>query len=69
MWSVECWTIQQVQMSSDTEINVPTGDQYLEFTENEQPQDLRMGRSSNRNLVKLIRKKLNTTVYYYLQKL
>lgn len=56
-------------MSSDTEINVPTGDQYLEFTENEQPQDLRMGRSSNRNLVKLIRKKLNTTVYYYLQKL
>lgn len=31
------WTIQKVQMSSSTEISVPTGDWYLEFAETEQP--------------------------------
>lgn len=30
-------TIQKVQMSSSTEISVPTGDWYLEFAETEQP--------------------------------
>lgn len=59
------WTIQQVQMSSFTEISVSTGDCYLEFTETEQPQDLEMRRYSNRKLLKCVSKKLNTTIYYW----